>query len=836
MPIEVTPLERPLLPLACALGAGIALGYGWPARGAWAALGSAGCLMWIGMGIRHRRPALIAPLVLFCSLGYLLIQHWAAPRFPPHDIIHYAGKGTCLIVGRIDSAPVTSAYRQKFILSALLVIRHHHRYKSEGKLRVTFADDTFPLSEGSLVRLRGSIRLLHNFNNPGGFDYKRYMAARGVWASVYVPKNALKVLEGRRGRSGPLARGRSRIAVFLEKTVGGQALGVFKTLLLGDRRGLAPETREAFQRAGIGHLLAISGLHVGIVGGVLFFLATGVLGRVPGLLWRGWVRRAAALVAVMGIWAYGILAGMPPSTQRAVLMMTLFFSSLFSGRSHDLLNALAGAALGILVFHPPAVAETSFQLSFAAVAAIILGLGITGGEATVAGRGFWGAWRRRVSTFGLVSLYATLGTLPLVMGCFHQISLVGLPANFIFVPLIGFCVLPLGLGAVCLLPASPFLASVLLWPADRLLRGCLILVQKMAAWPFSSMMTIIPTGFEIVCYYTVALLMVIYLRGRHGGRARGGLDPAATGRRFWRWTAVSCLLIVLVDAGYWGWQRFWRRDLRVTVVDVGNGTANILELPGGKTLLIDGGGFFDNAVFDVGKNILAPILLRKKILGIEEILLSHADSDHLNGLVYIVGHFRVERLRYHGEPADTKSYHELMRIVRERHIGTAHTPGVTGSEWLNGVCLKFLYPPVDYRHRGKGAVWRQNPNNHSLVVQVCYGEHRFLFPGDIEAGAEQELVNTLGENLRSDVLMAPHHGSPTSGTRAFLVAVAPRTVVFSTGLIRGRARPARKVRARYAAVCERMYTTATNGAVIFCTDGHCLSQRATIADPMPVGF
>jgi competence protein ComEC len=627
-------------------------------------------------------------------------------------------------------------------------------------------------------------------------------------------------------------RARDRIAAFLEERANAETRGILKTLLMGDRRDLAPETRQAFQKSGIGHLLAISGLHVGIVGGGFFALAAWVLGFFPGLLWRGWVRPAAAALAVTGVWAYGILAGMSPSTQRAVLMMSIFFLTFFSGRSHDLLNTLAAAALGILVFHPPAIGEASFQLSFSAVTAIILGLGAYGCNQPRADRSFRTGWQRRLSAFCLVSLCATLGTLPLVMCGFHQVSLVGLPANLLFVPLIGFCVLPLGLGAVCLLPASGLLAGALLWPADRLLSACLVLVKKIAAWPFSSIMTVIPSGFEIAGYYAVALLLVFYLRARGKGREPGTPLAAAAGRRCWRWTTVVCLLALILDAGYWSWQRFWCGQLRVTVVDVGNGTANILELPGGKTLLIDGGGFSDNAVFDVGKNIVAPILLRNKILSLEEIILSHPDSDHLNGLIYIAGHFRVSRLRSNGEKIDTKGYHELMRTVRQRRI-RVFRGAAAGYERINGVLLKFLYPPVDFKRQMATEAWRRNPNNNSLVVQVRFGERVFLFPGDIERDAEQELVKIVGDGLKSDVLVAPHHGSPTSGTIAFIGKVRPRIVVFSTGSIHGRRRPGRQVRARYAALCDRIFTTAENGAVLFSTDGHHLSQRAIIEESLP---
>jgi competence protein ComEC len=816
MPRDASSFGCPLISLACAMIGGIVMGYEWPDHRIWAYCGAAGCLLALSVTLYRRRPCLGSPLFLFIALGYLLIQPWVAPRFASGHVVHLIGKGPCTFVGWVESSPRINNLGQQFNLRTEYVLQDNKQIAVCGILRVTVSRDAPLLFAGDRIQFNGVVGALRNFKNPGGFDYKRYMATQGVWASSYARTNGLLVLARATGGGfqGLFNEKRRQIANFLETFADKKTVGVFETLLIGDHRNLQETTRLAFQRTGIGHLLAISGLHIGIVGSVVFFLSTRILIFFPWFIGRGWVRKGGAVVAVIAVLNYGALAGMSPSTQRAVWMISVLFLSIYVGRAHVLLNAVAIAAIVVLVVNPPSLLSISFQLSFSAVTAIILGLNAlktVSGPHVSMGAAVWG----KLAPLCWVSTYAFLGTLPLIMFYFQQVSLLGLLANLLFVPLIGYGVLPLGLLSSCLYFVSPIAAAQALCPAKWLLSAAITLAEKMADWPLAGVMTVAPSLFEMGLYYTVLLLLMRYFAKKTSA------DNAALSKRQWRGPLIMAgvvFALVIIDIGFWCYQRFWRQDLQVTILDVGDGSASLLELPGGSTMLIDGGGFSDNSVFDVGKSIISPFLLRKKILTVDEIILSHPNSDHMNGLIFIAEHFHVKRLKFNNETADTESYRRLIEIVQFQKIQMPEFSSAPRIENKNGVTFKFLYPPADYRSKKMKEIWRTE-NNNSLVVQVRFGAHAFLFPGDIEAEAETELVKIAGDALRSDVLIAPHHGSRTSGSIGFLNKVQPQRVVISTGARRRQIRPHPEALGRYRQACSIIYCTATQGAIRFITDG-----------------
>jgi competence protein ComEC len=305
------------------------------------------------------------------------------------------------------------------------------------------------LEPGDRVTFWASIRPFRNFQNPGGFDYRRHMAFAGIHGSAWVQAEKLQ-LSGKRMRS-PASRlihaARTRLAELIDAAGSPTAVdekAVLKALVFGDRSGIDDRLRERFNRAGVGHLLAISGLHVGIVAAVVFGCFRWIFSFLPPLLWRGWGRQWAAAATVVPVLAYGVLAGMSPSTQRAEFMVAVFLAALILGRTTDILNTLAVAALVILVLFPPALFSISFQLSFAAVLAIVYGLEKIGpaGEPVRPPAKRVG---RRLVGFVLVSALAIAGTAPVVLFHFNQTSVVGIAANLFLVPLVGFVAVPAGL-------------------------------------------------------------------------------------------------------------------------------------------------------------------------------------------------------------------------------------------------------------------------------------------------------------------------------------------------------------------------------------------------------
>ncbi|MBF0398200.1 MAG: MBL fold metallo-hydrolase, partial [Desulfobacterales bacterium] len=232
------------------------------------------------------------------------------------------------------------------------------------------------------------------------------------------------------------------------------------------------------------------------------------------------------------------------------------------------------------------------------------------------------------------------------------------------------------------------------------------------------------------------------------------------------------------DVSYWCYNRFYNKNLKITFIDVGQGNAALLEFPEGYTMLIDGGGFYDNSIFDVGANIVAKFLWQKKIQTIDTIILTHANSDHLNGLFYIAENFNVKNFWSNGE--GEKQYDLFVDIIKKKGIYHPNYKELPREHIINGVKIEILYPSKDFIEKKQVEKWR-DINNNSLVTKISFGSTSFLFPGDITEKAEEEIVNLQDNNLKSTVLIAPHHGSKTSSTEFFLNYVQPQIVIISLG-------------------------------------------------------
>jgi len=743
----------------------------------------------------------------------------------------------------------------------------HQTHTVSGKLRVTAVGQLPQFAVGDVLRLNSRIRLITNFKNPGGFDYRRYMAFKGIWATAYVRGDRLEVIRQHHASDVFKFIDQARIAFsdLIDRSGDAAAGAVLKALTIGDRRQISPEMRQAFNRAGVGHLLAISGLHVGIVATVAFVFFQVLMVRIKPLLWRAGTRKTAALLSLLPVFLYGWIAGFSPSTQRAVIMVAIFLLTFLFESEQDPLNTLSLAALLILVIDPPSLFSISFQLSFSAVFAIIYGLSSVQNrgaqQKTLLKERWFLRFRGKLVSFFLVSFFAICGSLPLVAYYFNQISLVGLAANFIVVPLIGFVTIPLGLAALYLMPLSITLASWCIKAGTIILSYALAVVNFFADLPFAAVKTVTPSLLEIVCFYVLGWSLLnlrgfepntaIKLRNAPGAADRKipvnshhppQADKTVLGQFFTiaarlrdkaLWPAklaklalVLVLLTLALDTCYWLYQRFWHTDLRVTIIDVGLGSASLLELPGGYTILVDGGGFADNSTFNVGERIVAPFLWRNKIRTVDTLILSHPNSDHLNGLIYIARYFNVKNVWTNNESRNTLGYAKFMEVIARKNIHLPVFEDMPRRHRIGGVELNFLYPPPNFLNLRNTQKWR-NTNNNSLVVKASLKSISFLFPGDIMAEAENELVHLAGNNLSSTVLIAPHHGSNTSSSQVFLNTVDPKVVIISTGRNNRFKFPHFVTLKRYENQGCTIRRTDISGAIRLSTDGQDLAIKTS---------
>ena len=850
---------RPIVPLLISLVSGIGLGSRFPGHKAGLLVLVVGGAVLIGISIRRKKAAAWAPIILFVLLGYASIQPWVSPNLPPNHIQHFSDEIHWQVAGVVNSHPVEFKYLKRFVLRAETLSHKKESHRVSGKIRVTVRGPSPAFAKGDRVVFRSRIRAIRNFNNPGGFNYQRYMTFKGIWRTAYTKGDRLGVVQKKGSKDLPqqFYRARRALAALIERAGKGSSAGVLKALIIGDREAIPSKLRDTFNRAGVGHILAISGLHIGIVATVAFFFFQKLLCFVKPFLWRAWTRKGAAILSLVPVCIYGLISGMSPSTQRAVIMVTAFLMTFLVERERDGVNTLALAAFIILIVYPPSVFSISFQLSFMAVLSILYGLSCTHQVLPIRSvstkTGFRFQLSRKLLTFFLVSFFAICGTLPLVMFYFNQISVIGLLANAVVVPLVGFFVIPCGLLALFIYPISSQIAYGCVQICIFVLDYGLVVIKFFADLPFAAFKTITPSFFEILCYYILGGCLLSLLRAKlnptdlQGDLSARSAHVSSSTRFFSRLTvtirdmtagfrkkrgvivAIAVVAALAGDTGYWLYQRFWRDELRVTYLDVGQGNAALLELPGGYTALIDGGGFSDNSVFDIGARVIAPFLWRNKIQTIDTLILSHPNSDHLNGLIFIARHFNVKNIWTNGESKTTLGYKRLRKIVAGKHLNQPAFKQMPRKQLINGVEFLFLYPPADFLDKKKkGQKWR-NANNNSLVIKVSFGGVSFLFPGDIMAVAEKELVRLAGADLACDVLLVPHHGSRSSSSRPFLLKVKPEVAVISAGWKNRFRFPHATVLEAYQKRGCRILRTDRNGAIIFTTDGNRLRAQPFIA-------
>ena len=659
------------------------------------------------------------------------------------------------------------------------------------------------LETGDKIRFTARLRPFRNFNNPGNFDYQRSMKLRGIACAASVsdgnritrlgkgplpfPKNLIETMQK------PV---RNLFAARLKK----RDAGIFKALILGERQGIEPGIREMFNRTGLGHMLAVSGLHIGLIGWLSYYLFSWALSRSYRIAVTFDIRKLAAVFTCFPIVGYTLLAGMQVSSQRAMIMALAFLGSLVSNRERDIWSTLALAGILILLLDPNALLSISFQLSFTAVAGILWWMppllkklrsrAPEQGKKPDVLKKFSGYF---LSIFA-VSLAATFFLLPVTCYYFHRISLVSLPANLTTVPILGFWVIPMGLLSAIILPLSQQAATLFIQAGAWGLDLMMVIIRFWADVPMASIWMFTPNFFEILLFY--GLLFCLYFSGR---------VP---------WSRIALALVIALIVGdvlYWTHRTVFNRTLEVTFLDVGKGNAALISFPGGKKMLIDGGGF-SGSDFDTGKMVVAPFLWHNKIGKVDYLVMSHPEADHMNGLRFIAKEFQPEEFWHNEDQVKTQSFKELMGIIHDKKIKEMLPPDLKEGIRINGVLVEILHPMPEVINDRPGKNGR-NLNNNSLVLRISYAGKSFLFPGDLEKEGEQEILSNSDKEIQSHVLLVPHHGSKTSSSKAFLEKVKPNICVVSAGKSPSRKSPHPVVHKRLLEMGCKVLSIAKTGAV-----------------------
>jgi competence protein ComEC len=831
-------MKRPLIPLLVALIAGITVGslVHLSSIVFFVVLIISFGILFISVKTKKHTCISYALIASLFFLGILNINLYLYQQPEKHDICRYTGKNLITLEGTIKTNPRIYPHKTVLVVESMQIITHEHEIPVKGKVLLSVLGNKRVFKYGDVIRAKTRLKIPHNFNNPGGFDYKRYLLFRNIRVRGFID-NPSKIALIRENRGNcfkiRIERFRTSIRNLISETAPDENGKILQTLLLGEKGEIPDVIMENFKRSGISHVLAISGLHIGIIAFLSLSIIKIIMKSSEYLLLRFNILKISILFAIVPVIIYAFIAGFGISTVRATIMILTFMAAILVERERDLLNVLSLAAFIILMVAPASLFDISFQLSFTAVAALLIivprlsGL-IPSGDSSESMPSST-VKRKVIHTallFIFVSLAATIGTIPLIAFYFNRVSTITLLSNILIIPLIGFVVLPLGLMAVAITPVASSLAAVLFQIASFFVGIAVSMINYLGSFSFASVFVTTPTLFEIALYYLFVILVVYLIDTWNLKRTRVEDAEYKQSNVVFILVLFGVLIASFVDIAHVHMARTNTGYLRTTVIDVGQGSSTLVEFSGGKKMLIDGGGFFGTK-FDVGKYAVAPFLWHQKINKIDIVVLTHPDQDHLGGLPYILEHFDVDEVWSNGEYSDSDLYKQFTDILRKKHIFHRIVRKNTPEMIIGNTVVNILHP--EFPVAGKADVFgRNNFNDNSIVLKLTFGKISMLFPADITESVEMNLIRNKN-NLRSNILTAPHHGSSTSSTSPFIMAVQPDIVIISCGKENIFNYPHTDVLERYKDCGAKIFRTDKNGAVIIKTDG----QRITVKCQIP---
>lgn len=696
---------------------------------------------------------------IFGFLWALLRAHWVLDVALPNEL---QGKDL-LVTGVVSSIPLDDNRKRRFEFDIDTLEFNRQKFKSPGKVRLSWYSkrrnpnqSIKKIKAGQRWQFWVRLKQPHGFMNPGGFDYEGWLYQNKIRATGYIRINAEKSqhaikIDNRVSGYSMLVLRQYLHDTLTAATSENKYAGILVALAMGERMGITPQQWHVFRATGTSHLVAISGLHIGLLAGFVFLIVRRLWPYCGNAALIVASPRVAALSALLIATLYAALSGFAVPAQRALIMLFIVMFSIFWRHKLQSSQVLSFALLSVLIIDPAAVLSSGFWLSFAAVAII----------------GFAGLGRldidKRWKIWGRLQWRISLALIPLLVFLFQQASLVSPFANLLAIPVVSFMVVPIVLLATSIVSFLPDLATLIYSGADFILDALWWVLYYLGDTSVSQWNGVKPSLLSL-CLASLGFILL--------------LTPK-------NWPAKYLGVFLILPLIWPNAQSPKNGDVKITVLDVGQGLSAVVQTSN-HVMLFDTGPKFSQS-FDTGAAVVIPFLRQNNIHKLNMLILSHKDNDHRGGFESIQEEFKIERLLSSFNIKGSESC-------------------LAGQKWeWDGVLFEILNPDSRVRYKKR--------NNNSCVLRVSAGNQSLLLSADIEKQAEKQLIETVNAKLKSTYLVAPHHGSKTSSSQLFLDAVNPEYIVIPVGYKNRYRMPHSSVMQRYSKMHIPIIETYHSGAI-----------------------
>jgi len=727
---------------------------------------------------------IVTSLVLFASITIASIQYYNYDQFllPDNHLVLYNDINQ--IEGEVIKSGISNK-KDKYTIKVNKLIKDNSVIQVNGNILLTTSGITKKFQYGDVINISGSIKRTQNQRNPGQFNYRKYLESKDIYHIVYITNEAdLKLVKtgtGNRMYSKVILPGKDYLISSIDNLMNDDCAGLMKALIAGEKGDLNPDIIRDFRNVGIIHVLAVSGLHVGFI--IIFLFSIISFFRLS--------LKIKLYILIIFLFVYAAIIDFKPPVVRASMMASIYMFALANERKVSVINIIAATALILLLFNPDLLFDPGFQFSFFAVLSIIIGFKKLNTSLPLKKYLINRNYNKKIVDLlnkliwlpFLISISATLGTLPLTVYYYGMIPLLAIVVNVFAIPIIGILLFA-GIFMIIFSIFSSFLAMGLARIISFIFSLLKDIIHFLSELSFSHINYSISSVWVIIGMY-IFLLFLFY-----------------TDYKKIRVYLISCIILITV---FFLITSKINKNLCISFLDVGQGDAIMIRFPNGKSMLVDGGPTKSD------QYVIKPYLRQQNISSLDYVVITHPHNDHLGGICQLIHDFPVDTIITSKYNYDSKSYKSFLHDINMLDIPVKYIERGDVLKPDNSVRLYILHP-------GKNNIITNNYsghecNNSSVVMKLQYGVNGILLTGDIEKSAEITLYN-YGDFLESEILKIAHHGSNTSTSDKLLSMVQPLAAVIPVAEKNRFNHPSPVVMSKLSAMSINTLTTKRYGAII----------------------